>query len=147
MAQRMSRGLAVLGTLAVLVAAGFSRSGAPAPTALAAPPAGVVQQDDAAMLATGLQALNNFAVLAQNALAQNDVDAARAAYAQFDAGWQAIEDGVRARSRDDYRSIEDAMSDADRALRANPVDTAQASALLGELQNRVNQFVATLTAS
>jgi high-affinity iron transporter len=104
-------------------------------------------QQDAAALAQGLRALNDFAALAQTALANGDVVAARAAYSQFDDGWEAIEDGVRDRSRDSYRSIEDAMSDADRALRNNPVDATQATALLGELQNRVNQFIATLPQS
>ena len=64
----------------------------------------------------------------------------------FDGGWDAIEDGVRVRSRDDYRSIEAAMRKVDRALR-DPVDAALANQWLAELQNRVNSFVATLPSS
>jgi hypothetical protein len=145
---RLSGGaLAALGTLLAIAALGLGPAAPPRTALAAAPPAVASQQDAAAVLATGLRELNNYAALAQTALAQNDPDAARAAYALFDAGWLVIEDGVRAISRDDYRSIEDAMSDADRALRNNPVDAARATALLGELQIRVNRFIASLPTS
>jgi predicted lipoprotein len=106
----------------------------------------VISVDNAALIA-GLQTLNSYAALAQTALGQNDLTAARAAYAQFDQGWDAIEDGVRERSRDDYRNIEDAMSDVDRALRGSNPDPAQINALLAELQARVDRFIATLPSS
>ena len=118
------------------------------PSASLAPAAAVPgAQVDATVLADGLRALNGYAALSQVALTQNDLLAARAAYAQFDQGWGAIEDGVRDRSRNDYRSIEDAMSDVDRILRNDPVDVAVASMLLGELQTRVERFIATLPTS
>ena len=101
-------------------------------------------QSDAAQLASGLLTLTGYTTASQAALSRGDVVAARAAYGQFDAGWEAIEDGVRARSRDSYRSIEDAMSDVYRALNGAPVDTARATVLLGELQTRVERFIATL---
>ena len=101
--------------------------------------------DDA--VRAGLNALNEFTATSQDALARGDVTAAQAAYTLFDNGWQAIEDNVRNRSRTDYRSIEDAMSEANHALNTEPIDTAQASAMLGELRNRVEQFVATLPTS
>lgn len=115
--------------------------------AAAAPPAAASTQDAAAALATGLRALNDFAAASQVALTTGDATAAREAYALFDSRWFEIEDGVRERSRDDYRSIEDAMREVDRALRGDPVDTAQVTQWLTELQNRVNQFVATLPGS
>ena len=117
---------------------------APPPLLVAAGPG---EQSAEALLADGLRALNGYAALAQTALTQNDLLAARAAYAQFDLGWEVIEDGVRDRSRNDYRSIEDAMSDVDRSLRNDPVDVAVASMLLGELQTRVERFIATLPTS
>jgi hypothetical protein len=110
---------------------------------LAAP----THQDASATLAAGLRALNDFAAASAGALAANDPSAAREAYALFDSGWLAIEDGVRERSRDDYRSIEDAMREVDRALRADPVDSAAVTQWLTELQDRVSKFVATLPSS
>ncbi len=106
----------------------------------------VQAQDDSAALAAGLLALNDFAAASQAALAQGDVAGARAAYQAFDAGWEDLEDGVRARSRDAYRVIEDAMREVARALRTEPVNVATATALLAELQEQVQQFVATLEA-
>lgn len=117
----------------------------PGQGAIASTAAVPVHQDAAAAaLATGLRALNDFAAASAAALASADAGAARDAYALFDSGWEAIEDGVRARSRDDYRSIEDAMREVDRGLRSDPVDTGAVTQWLGELQNRVNRFVATL---
>jgi hypothetical protein len=110
---------------------------------LAAP----THQDASATLAAGLRALNDFAAASAGALAANDPSAALEAYALFDSGWLAIEDGVRERSRDDYRSIEDAMREVDRALRADPVDSAAVTQWLTELQDRVSKFVATLPSS
>jgi hypothetical protein len=107
----------------------------------------VLTQSADTQLAAGLSRLNAYAAAAQAALTQGDVATARAAYSQFDNGWFDIEDGVRARSRDAYRSIEDAMADVDRALRVSTVDTAQVIALLAELQVRVERFIATLPTS
>ena len=116
-------------------------------TPLALPWRGATAADDDATLAAGLATLVAHADAASAALSRGDAPAARAAYAQFDLGWEAIEDGVRDRSRNDYRSIEDAMSDVDRILRNDPVDVAVASMLLGELQTRVERFIATLPTS
>jgi len=109
-----------------------------------APAAAVSAQDDSATLAAGLRSLNGFAAASAAALAAGDPAAARTAYAQFDSGWDAIEDGVRERSRDDYRSIEDAMREVDRALRGDSVDAGTATQWLAELQSRVEKFVAML---
>src|SRR5262249_27491433 len=53
--------------------------------------AGVAVQVDTALLASGLQTLNSFAATSQALLAQGDVAGARAAYAEFDTGWEVIE--------------------------------------------------------
>src|SRR3954454_24200658 len=78
--------------------------GQPVPSARAAvaDASRVAPQSADVVLAGGLRALNAFAALAQVALSQNDIVAARAAYAQFDQGWDNIDDGVRDRSRDAY---------------------------------------------
>jgi hypothetical protein len=118
--------------------------GQPAGALAVSPVAAAAAQVDTSALAAGLRALNGFAAASQAMLAQGDLPAARAAYAQFDSGWEAIEDGVRELSRDNYRAIEDAMRDVVRALNADPVDSAQANSMLDLLQSRVNDFVATL---
>ncbi|MBX5493504.1 MAG: FTR1 family protein [Chloroflexi bacterium] len=104
----------------------------------------VSTQLDEAALAAGLQTLGDRARASQAALAAGDIAGARAAYAEFDRGWDDIEDGVRARSRQAYRDIEAAMRAVDRALRAEPVDGAAASAQLDTLLARVEQFRASL---
>ncbi|HLI27232.1 MAG TPA: hypothetical protein VKZ60_09185, partial [Chloroflexota bacterium] len=129
---------AVLLLIAALPSQVAARTGR-APDAAAA-----AQQVDAAALAAGLQTLGDLARASQAALAAGDVAAARAAYAEFDRGWDDIEDGVRARSRQAYRDIEAAMRAVDRALRAEPVDSAEATAQLATLITRVDQFRASL---
>src|SRR3954463_13063439 len=94
-------------------------------------PVAAATQDDPVTLAAGLRALNDFAAASAAALAAGDPAGARTAHGGFDDGWGAIEDGVRVRSRDDYRSIEAAMREVDRALR-DPVDAALANQWLGE---------------
>jgi high-affinity iron transporter len=110
-------------------------------------PGRAVAADDDAALAAGLLALNDFAAASQAALAQGDVAGARAAYQAFDAGWEDLEDGVRARSRDAYRAIEQAMDDAQFSLRASDPDTSAAQAALATLRERVLAFAATLGAA
>jgi high-affinity iron transporter len=89
-----------------------------------------------------LRALNAYLDQASAALSSGDVAGARAAYAAYDAGWLQIEDGVKARSRPAYRSIEDAMSDVKIGLRTEPVDRQRAAAALLELERRGEQFSA-----
>src|SRR5262245_53453477 len=67
-------------------------------------------EDDAA-LAAALQGMVAQADAVGAALDRGDVAAARAAYKQFDDAWFEHEDGVRERSRPDYRAIEQAMDD------------------------------------
>jgi len=133
-----------LGGLAAVGLALGAALGLPGRTAAATTTAGIAGQVDTALLASGLQTLNSFAATSQALLAQGDIPGARAAYAEFDTGWDAIEDGVRDISRDSYRAIEDAMRDVVRALNAAPVDVAQANSMLDLLQSRVNDFIATL---
>src|SRR5262245_40534340 len=51
-------------------------------------------QVDTVLLASGLRTLNTFAATSQALLAQGDISGARVAYAEFDTGWEVIEDGV-----------------------------------------------------
>jgi len=113
----------------------------------ALPASRAVAADDDATLAAGLQTLVMHADAAAAALGRGDAAGARAAYAQFDDLWFDIEDGVRDRSRDDYRAIERAMDDVKYALRAEPPDVASAQSNLTTLRERVLQFAATLDAS
>ncbi|HEY7067149.1 MAG TPA: FTR1 family protein [Chloroflexota bacterium] len=100
--------------------------------------------DDDATLASGLRALVAHADAASAALTRGDVAAARAAYKQFDDGWFDIEDGVSARSRDQYRAIERAMDDVNFGLRPDQPDVAAVQADLATLKERVLTFVGTL---
>jgi hypothetical protein len=67
----------------------------------------------------------------RDALAMGDVTGAQAAYQAFDDGWEVIEDGIRAHSRDHYRAIENAMDEVKSALlrRSAPDPTEVTQAL------------------
>jgi high-affinity iron transporter len=104
------------------------------------------EQDTVAALVADLRALSEHAAASATALDRGDLAAARAAYAQFDRGWEAVEDAVRARSRDDYRAIERAMEDVRRALLAEEPDAAAARTGLQALRARVSAFLEQLAA-
>ena len=140
-ARTRSSWLAGFAAVGLTVGAAFGLAGATLP---ATPAVAVAAQVDTVLLASGLRSLNAFAATSQALLAQGDLSGARAAYAQFDTGWDVIEDGVRDISRDSYRAIEDAMRDVVRALNADPVNVADANSMLDLLQSRVNDFIATL---
>ena len=63
-----------------------------------------------------LKALSQHLDVALDALKAGDVAKAKQEYQAFDEGWEQIEDGVRAKSRDQYRAIEDAMGDVQALL-------------------------------
>ncbi len=104
------------------------------------------EQETVAALVADLRALGEHAAASAAALDRGDLAAARAAYAQFDRGWEAVEDEVRARSRDDYRAIERAMAEVRRALLAEEPDVAAARTGLQTLRGRLSAFLAQLEA-
>ena len=76
--------------------------------AAGATPSGEPSTGDSA--ADDLSGLTHELDEALQALDRGDIAGAQAAYTEFDDGWFDIEDGVRAKSRDAYRDIEEAMS-------------------------------------
>jgi hypothetical protein len=88
-----------------------------------------------------LAALASHVDLALAQLDAGDIDAARTAYVAFDDGWAEIEDGIRAQSRESYRSIEDAMAGANSALHGEPVDVDAARAALQLVRQRCDTFI------
>lgn len=89
-----------------------------------------------------LKALSGRVTAATDALKANDIKKAQTEYKEFDEGWDRIEDGIRAKSADSYRKIEDAMSEVKGALLtpANP-DGAKAQAALNKLAETINAEV------
>jgi high-affinity iron transporter len=100
--------------------------------------------DDDATLASGLEALVAHADASAAALGRGDLAEARAAFTRFDDGWFDIEDGVRDRSRQAYRSIEGAMDDVRFGLRPDQPDVPTVQADLTRLHQEVMAFVGTL---
>ena len=89
--------------------------------------------------ATQLQDLSKLAASATEALKSGNVAAAKQRYRDFDQGWDRIEDGVRAKSRDIYRKIERAMSNVKlKLVKPNKPDQAAALAALRELSATID---------
>jgi high-affinity iron transporter len=72
---------------------------------------------------------------------RGDLSAARGAYNQYDNTWSAIEEGVRASSRDAYRAIERAMDEVATAFDAQPVDAERVIASLSALDREQQSFI------
>jgi hypothetical protein len=79
------------------------------------------------------------------AIDQQDLATARAGWEAFDAGWGAIEDGVRERSTESYRAIEAAMNEVeDAVVRTEQPVAADVKAKTSALRSQIEQFVNTI---
>ncbi|HEV2250468.1 MAG TPA: hypothetical protein VGT60_08180 [Candidatus Limnocylindria bacterium] len=78
-------------------------------------------------------------------LKANDIPGAQAAFQRFQAGWAAIEDGVKAKTKDGYAKIESGITDVQAVLTvpATP-DPKKAIDALEQLDSVVDDVVATL---
>jgi tetratricopeptide (TPR) repeat protein len=72
------------------------------------------------------------------ALKAGNLAKARKSYEAFDAGWDPIEDLVKARSEDAYVAIEKAMIQIEQALMAEKPDVAQVTSLINGLNMQYN---------
>lgn len=96
----------------------------------------------AATAARQLSVLAAHLDVAMSRLRSGDLRGARSAYEHFDDGWYDMEDGVKARSKTSYRSIENAMGDARYALEAEPFNESKAMAALKKLRSECDAFIA-----
>lgn len=86
-----------------------------------------------------LQALAKRLDQAMDALKASNLQEAKHQYQEFDEGWEQIEDGIRAKSRDAYRKIEQAMDEVKATLlKAEQPDNARATAALKQLDQTVD---------
>jgi high-affinity iron transporter len=88
-------------------------------------------------------------IMVQRALTaarHSDMDTARTAYAEYDARWPQIEDGVKAASRDNYRAIERAMRNVKTTLAGTPTSEEAVQALVA-LDQEQQAFIATAPAA
>lgn len=101
---------------------------------------------DTTSLATGLNRLAHESLnQIDAAIDANDLAGATAAWEAFDAGWSAIEDGVRERSKDSYGAIEDAMDEVeDAVVRAEQPNAAEVKAGTAALRAEIEKFVESL---
>ena len=76
------------------------------------------------------------------ALKAGNVAKARKLYEAFDAGWDPIEDLIKARSQDAYVAIEKAMIEIEKALMAEKPDPAKVAALVNEVVAKYNASLA-----
>jgi hypothetical protein len=79
------------------------------------------------------------------AIDKNDIAAARNAWQTFDSSWEQIEDGVKDRSPESYRTIETAMEGVEDALvRTEQPLGSDVKARTAELRKQIEQFANTL---
>ena len=79
---------------------------------------------------------------AASALKAGNLARARKAYEAFDAGWDPIEDLVKARSEDAYVAIEKGMIDIEQELMPAKPDAAKVSALMQGVMTQYNNTLA-----
>ena len=81
-----------------------------------------------------LQDLRKQVDQAIDAVKAGDMQLARKRYREFDEGWERIEDGVRAKSRDSYRKIEQSMANVkNRLIRPDKPNSRAALSALEQL--------------
>jgi high-affinity iron transporter len=101
----------------------------------------------AAAGADQLKALTKQIEDARDALRRGDVARATTAYHEFQSGWVAIEDGIRARDRDAYVRIEDGIRTVSDALSTpEHPDTARVDAALAALDKTIDDALPTIAA-
>jgi hypothetical protein len=76
------------------------------------------------------------------ALKAGNIAKARKSYEAFDAGWDPIEDLIKAKSQDAYVAIEKAMIEIEQALMADKPDVAKLTALINGLTMQYNAQLA-----
>lgn len=95
--------------------------------------------------AAQLQALSKQVTSAIASLQSGDLPAAKQRFQDFDQGWDGIEDGVRAKSRDMYQKVERAMGKVKSTLvKPNKPDNAAALAALKELKATIDAALPSL---
>jgi tetratricopeptide (TPR) repeat protein len=78
------------------------------------------------------------------ALKAGNIEKARKSYAAFDAGWDNIEDLIKARSADAYVGVEKGMIQIEQALMADKPDVAAVTALVTQVNTQYNSALALL---
>jgi tetratricopeptide (TPR) repeat protein len=78
------------------------------------------------------------------ALKAGNIDKARKSYAAFDAGWDNIEDLIKARSADAYVGVEKGMIQIEQALMADKPDVAAVTTLVTQVNTQYNSALALL---
>ena len=76
------------------------------------------------------------------ALKAGNMEKARKSYAAFDAGWDPIEDLIKARSSDAYVAVEKGMIQIEQALMADKPDVAAVTALVTGVNTQYNAALA-----
>ena len=100
-------------------------------------------KDQPSGIAADAMRLDGQAAQVDDAARVADWPTARQAWSGFDELWDSVEDGVRAFSRDAYRSIEDDMARVGTALRASEPDIPLVRAELGALRGHVQLLIPT----
>ncbi len=91
-------------------------------------------EDDLARINTEIQS-------ALTAARAGDVVTARSAYQKYDNAWFDIEDGIRTKSKEAYRTIEQKMSEVNTAFAKTPPDAKQVLAALAGLDQEQQAFI------
>jgi electron transfer flavoprotein alpha/beta subunit len=103
-----------------LVGCGTKTTTAPAETTTTTttPTPAVVATDKAAApaAASGFTALQGVVGATKKAIEAGKLDVAKTEFAKFETSWKTVEDGVKSKSADTYKAIEDGMESIDKGI-------------------------------
>lgn len=79
-----------------------------------------------------------------SAVTAGDVVQAKAEFEQFETYWSKVEDGVKAKAPQTYKTIEEGMDNVEIALKTKPADQTKTLASLTALNKTLESYAATL---
>lgn len=138
--------LAGLTALSLMLAACGDPTSTVAPAAAPTKAAGTaVAPASAAQVATDMVTLTTKLATVSASLTQNNVKQAQDQFKDFDETWDKVEDGVKSRSADAYKDIEDKIGNFENAIiKPTTPDVEKGKQAVKDLTDTITKFATTL---